>query len=143
MTAAAEAAGKLEEVYDQLADTYQQELELRRKIAAVAACPVLVLSLALVGAVVVQQASCASPLEELLLAYSGASLPLLTKMLLLLGQPSTWHVLLVLLRSINSTILDIVADTIRDPNPQFDVAAHPGARIFDSAFSFSPYLPCP
>ncbi len=46
MTAAAEAAGKLEEVYDQLADTYQQELELRRKIAAVAAYPVLVLSLA-------------------------------------------------------------------------------------------------
>ncbi len=95
MTAAAEAAGKLEEVYDQLADTYQQELELRRKIAAVAAYPVLVLSLALVGAVVVSRL--AVPHLEELLAYSGASLPLLTKMLLLLGQPSTWHVLLVLI----------------------------------------------
>lgn len=89
MTVVAEAAGSLVEVYDNLGDTYDRELELRRKVAGAAAYPALVLLLALLGAIVVSKF--ALPQLEELLAYSTVPLPMPTRILLYVGQPGPWY----------------------------------------------------
>lgn len=90
MTAAAEEVGKLADVYDQLADTYQGELELRRKVSAAAIYPLFVLILALTGTVVISKF--ALPQIKDLLLYLEADPPLTTMILLSLGQHQTWFV---------------------------------------------------
>lgn len=89
MTAAAEATGNLEEVYSRLGDNYERELEFRRKIVGAAVYPVLVLLLALFGAIGVSKI--VLPQVEELLAYSNAPLPMATRIILFLGQPVVWH----------------------------------------------------
>lgn len=94
ITAVAEATGNLEKVYDKLGDTYEHELELRRKIASAATYPMLVLLLSFIGVIFVSKV--ALPQLEELLAYSDVPLPLPTKILLSLAQPGAWQFFLFL-----------------------------------------------
>ena len=103
MTAAAEAAGKLEDVYGKLGILYERELAVKRKITAVAAYPVFVLVLATIGAIGVSQI--VLPQVRELMAYSSVPWSLPTKILLHLGQRHTWYALIIVLSSLILLIL--------------------------------------
>ncbi|NLG85607.1 MAG: type II secretion system F family protein [Firmicutes bacterium] len=95
MTTTAEAAGKLEEIYSKLGNLYKHELAIRRKITATIFYPLLVLTLAIVGGIAISKI--VLPQVEDLVAYSSTSWPLPTKILLYLGQPRGWYVLIITL----------------------------------------------